>query len=332
MLKSAKLFYIFLIALLFYSNTYSQVKEKIVIKEYPSKSWIGIQIKDISSDIAEKNNLKNNNGVLITRVEKNSPAEKAGLNENDIILEFNGKEVKNSDDLINLVRKEKPGEKVKLLILRDKNKKTFTVTLEEKPKNKFFEGNFPQNFPFVFNWNKPKLGLELFELNPELGEYFQSPTKKGMLVKKVLKDSPAEKAGIKPGDVIIGIGKESVEDLHDITSALKYYNKGDKVELTIIRKGEQIKIPIEITENQTIEDSYRMYFYDDDGNNFQIDLKGLENSIKLFGPQIKTMIKKFKLNDIDEDVNKNIEIEIEKIKPELEKMKKNIIIDREVKI
>jgi len=358
MSKSAKLFFFLLIALLFQSNTYSQVKEKIVIKEYNSRSWIGIQIKDLSSDIAEKNNLKNNNGVLITGVEKNSPAEKAGLNENDIILEFNGKEVKNSDELINLIRKEKPGENVKLLILRDKNKKSFTITLEEKPKNKFFEGNFP----FVFNWNKPKLGLQLFELNPELGEYFQSPTKKGMLVKKVLKDSPAEKAGIKPGDVIIGIGKESVEDLHDITSSLKYYNKGDKVELTIIRKGEQIKIPIEITEAQTIEDSNKMYFYDGDGNNFQIDLKGLENSIKLFGPQIKTMIKKYKLNNLDDEVNKNIEIEIERIKPELEKMKeeiklklneinidelkkeiekikpeieklkKNIIVDREIKI
>ncbi|HQJ74922.1 MAG TPA: PDZ domain-containing protein [Bacteroidota bacterium] len=317
MSRSVKLFFIFLIALLFHSNLYSQVKEKITIKEYKNKSWIGIQIKDIPSDVAEKNNLKNNYGVLITKIEKNSPAEKAGLNENDIILEYNGMEIKNSDDLINLVRKEKPGQKVKLLVLRDKNKKNFTVTIEEKPKNRFFEGKFPDSFPFAFNWNRPKLGLELFELNPELGEYFQSPTKKGMLVKKVLKDSPAEKAGIKPGDVIIGIGKESVEDLHDITSALRDYKKGDKVELTIIRKGEQIKIPVEITEDQTNEDSKKMYFYDDNGNSFNIDLRGL-------GSEIKTMIEKFKLNNLDDDIHKNIEIEIEKIKPELEKMNEKI--------
>ena len=317
MSRSVKLFFILLIALLFHSNLYSQVKEKITIKEYKNKSWIGIQIKDIPSDVAEKNNLKNNYGVLITKIEKNSPAEKAGLNENDIILEYNGMEIKNSDDLINLVRKEKPGQKVKLLVLRDKNKKNFTVTIEEKPKNRFFEGKFPDSFPFAFNWNRPKLGLELFELNPELGEYFQSPTKKGMLVKKVLKDSPAEKAGIKPGDVIIGIGKESVEDLHDITSALRDYKKGDKVELTIIRKGEQIKIPVEIAEDQTNEDSKKMYFYDDNGNSFNIDLRGL-------GSEIKTMIEKFKLNNLDDDIHKNIEIEIEKIKPELEKMNEKI--------
>ena len=355
MSRSVKLFFIFLIALLFHSNLYSQVKEKITIKEYKNKSWIGIQIKDIPSDVAEKNNLKNNYGVLITKIEKNSPAEKAGLNENDIILEYNGKEIKNTEDLINLVRKEKTGQKVKLLVLRDKNKQNFTITIEEKPKKRFFEGKFPDSFPFAFNWNRPKLGLELFELNPELGEYFQSPTKKGMLVKKVLKDSPAEKAGIKPGDIIIGIGKESVEDLHDITSALRDYNKGDKVELTIIRKGEQIKIPVEIAEDQTNEDSKKMYFYDDNGNSFNIDLRGL-------GSEIKTMIEKFKLNNLDDDIHKNIEIEIkkikpeldkmneeiklklkdidldelkkeiEKIKPELEKMKKNIIIQKEIKI
>jgi len=306
-------------------------EKKVIIKKKSTGGWLGVQIQSVNTRIAEKYALKDEAGVLITKVEKESPAEKAGLKNNDVLLEYDGKILKDADGLIEQVQKSKPGDKVKLVILRDKDKKNITAVIGEKPKhmeNNFnFSQNFPKGFPFTTHMNRAKIGVELIELNPELGEYFGSPTKKGMLVKKVQKDSPGDKAGIKPGDVIVGIGKESVEDLHDITSAMKDYKKGEKAELSIIRKGAEMKIPVEIEINDSTnsDESKMMFFHDHDGNDIEINLEGLHDELKMIGPQIRTMIKKMKIEGLDNEC-KNINIELEKIKPELDKAMKEIRI------
>lgn len=324
MLRKTKILFLFIINLFIFTTLLGQVKgEKIVIKKYSGGAWIGVKISDITNNLAEKYKLKNKNGVLIEKVEDDSPADKAGLKKGDIIIEYNGKDVISTKDLIEKVNKSKPDEIVKLVIIRNDDKKTISVKLEKRPKDLAFDFNccFPDNFKFILKSNKPKLGLQLIELNPELGEYFQSPTKKGMLVKKVEKDSPADKAGIKTGDVIIGIGMESVEDLHDITSALKEYKNGDKVELTIIRKGEKIKIPVEIDQSDYEIGNSEIYLnkFDD---NFKIYMKELNNNLKTLSPKIKAMIKEFKFDNLQNPDCSDIKIEIEKIKPEIEKLKK----------
>ena len=172
------------------------------------------------------------------------------------------------------------------MVLHDKDKKTISAVLVERPKEMetsfSFKNSFPEGFPFSVNMNRAKIGVQLIELNHELGEYFGSPTKKGMLVKKVEKDSPGEKAGLKAGDVIVGIGKETVEDLHDITSALKDYKNGEKAELSIIRKGVEMKVPVDIVIDSTSHDhSKTMFFHGNDGNNFEINMEGLGEGLKI---------------------------------------------------
>jgi C-terminal processing protease CtpA/Prc len=334
MKNGKKYLVLFTLIIFVFTNVYAfQQKEekKIIIKKKGTGCWLGVQIEDIDSKLAAKYGLKTENGVIITKVEKESPAEEAGLKVNDIILEYNGKELSETNDLIDNVQKSKKGDKVKLLIIRDENKKSITATIRERPKDKenafTFNSNLQKGFPFMMHDSKPKIGVQLIELNPELGEFFGSPTKKGMLVKKVDKDSPGEKAGIKVGDVIIGIGKESVEDLHDILSALKDYKNGDTVELGVLRKGNEIKIPVEITgqDSSCCEKSNMMFFNNSDGNDIEINMEGFKEGMKMLGPQIRTMIKKFKFDSMDNDT-KNIQIEIEKMKPEIEKAAKEIRI------
>jgi len=313
------------------SFTMSQSKEerKVIIEKKESGGWLGVRIENVNAKIAEKLNLKNEEGVLITHVEKNSPAEKAGLKKDDVILKFGKNDLKDSEELVDLVGKSKSGENVAVQVIRDKEKKNISVVIGQRPKNEDklfnFSESFPKGFPFNMNVNRARIGVQLMELNPELGEYFGSPTKKGMLVKKVEKNSPAEKAGIKPGDVIIGIGKETVEDLHDITSATRDLKNGEKAELTIIRKGSEIKVPVEVEvkDNQSKDNSKVLFFHGDDGNSFEIDMQGLKEGLKMIGPHIRTMMKQFNFQGLQND-QKNINIEIEKMKPEIEKMVQEI--------
>lgn len=309
----------------------SQTKEekKVIIKKKSGGVWIGVSVKDLNSDLAEKYGVKSKEGVIVTEVEEDSPAEKAGIKKNDLVLKFGKDEVKDSEQLVELVQKYKAGDNVVVQVSRDNEKKNISVVIANRPKENMFnvfEG-FPKGFPFNMGGNRAKMGVQLIELNPELGEYFGSPTKKGMLVKKVEKDSPAEKAGVKAGDVIIGIGKESVEDLHDITTALKGFKKGDKAEVTVIRKGAEMKIQVEVDVKDTEEKEHSnmIFFHGDNGNSFEFDMQGLKEGLKIIGPRIKTMMKNFKWDDMDKE-NKKIKIEIEKMKPELEKMTKEIKI------
>ncbi len=322
---------VLLLVFVFAGFATSQTKEekKVIIKKKSGGVWIGVRVEDLNSDLAEKYGVKSKEGVIVTGVEKNSPAEKAGIKKNDIVLKFGKDDVKDSEQLVEMVQKYKAGDNAVVQVSRDNEKKSISVVIADRPKENMFnvfEG-FPKGFPFNMGGNRAKMGVQLIELNPELGEYFGSPTKKGMLVKKVEKDSPAEKAGVKAGDVIIGIGKESVEDLHDITSALKGFKKGDKAEVTVIRKGAEMKIQVEVDvkETEEKEHSNMIFFHGDNGNSFEFDMQELKEGLKIIGPRIKTMMKNFKWDDMDKE-NKKIKIEIEKMKPELEKMTKEIKI------
>jgi membrane-associated protease RseP (regulator of RpoE activity) len=147
-----------------------------------------------------------------------------------------------------------------------------------------------------------------------------------MLVKKVEKDSPGDKAGIKAGDVIVGIGKETVEDLHDITSALTDFKQGDKAELSIIRKGTEMKIPVEIIIDSTCcGDMKNIFFRGGDCGDIEINMKELGEGLKMIRPYIHSMMKNFKIKGLENDCQ-HIQIEMEKMRPEIEKMAKEIQI------
>ena len=104
-------------------------------------------------------------------------------------------------------------------------------------------------------------GMELMELNKQLGAYFEAPNGKGILVKEVEKESNAEKAGIKAGDVITKIGTEDVEDIDDFHDALEDVDEGEKVSVDILRKGKKSTVSLEIS-----EENYSIWHWD--GDNF----------------------------------------------------------------
>jgi serine protease Do len=207
-------------------------------------------MQDVSKDLAEAFDLKTTKGVLVSSVEHDSPAEKAGLEPRDIILKYDGKDVLDSQDLTDLVSDSKVGDKVDILVNRDGSNKTVTVEVGERREPNYSGDSDLRAAPYAFqnNYRRTGIGVSLQSLTGDLGDYFGVPEGKGALITEVLKDSPAEKAGLKAGDVIVAIDGEDVEGPGDVSSIVRDKNRGDKVELSIMRDRKPEKMALEVDE------------------------------------------------------------------------------------
>ncbi|ADY73195.1 protease Do [Desulfurobacterium thermolithotrophum DSM 11699] len=197
------------------------------------RGWLGVYIEDLSPEIAKKFGVKK--GVLVTKVVKDSPAEKGGLRSGDIIVEFNGKPVKNVSDLQLKVINTKPGEKVKVKIIRDGQKKVLTIKIGEMPGSK----------QVAMENLLSKYGFSVQKLTPELKKRIGIPKwiKDGLIVTTVKPGSPADDAGLKEGDVIVKAGTtprsmEIMRSVDDLLSIIKKAN-GSGVLLKVVR-GENV--------------------------------------------------------------------------------------------
>ncbi len=233
------------------SQARKEVRVKIV---HEGGAWLGVTLRDLTADLAKEKDVKTESGALVTSVVEDSPAEKAGIQEDDIIVGFRGKTIGDSDDLVKAVQEGKKGETVDVVVMRKDAKKTLQATLEEgsgTPRTFAFRAPAAPLIPhFTVNIGREAYGLRLSTLNRQLGEYFGAPNNHGVLVQEVIRRSAAEKAGFKAGDVIVKIGSETIENVHDVRSALEGYKKGDKAQFDILRKGERKTIALDITSEQ----------------------------------------------------------------------------------
>ncbi len=203
----------------------------------PSSSFIGVGLADIDDERARALKLHGDvHGVEITRIEPDSPAAKAGLKTGDVVLEYNGQRVEGIEQFVRFVHETPPGRHVSLVISRDGA--TQTVSLVTAPSKQFrvMTGEFNMPHFEVPNVNIPNftmpdvphiytgirsgtLGVEVESLTSGLSQYFG--VKNGVLVRAVIKDSPAEKAGIHAGDVITKVNGQEVKSPSDVTAALR---------------------------------------------------------------------------------------------------------------
>ncbi len=159
------------------------------------RGWLGVYIEDVSSDVASKFGIKS--GVVVTKVMKGSPADKAGLRSGDIIVSYNGEPLKGVSDLQLKVTNTKPGEKVQFGIIRDGKRKTLIAKIGQMPHDK------------VAISALSTFGLSVQKLTPELKNKFGVPKNiTGLVVTDVKPGSLADDAGLKVGDIIISAGTE----------------------------------------------------------------------------------------------------------------------------
>jgi len=225
--------------------------------------WLGVSIQDITSKLAKKKNLKNEDGVYVNDVLDDSPADSAGMKEGDVIVEFDGKAIDDAGDLLRAVHKTKPGTKAAIVIIRDNDKKSLTISVG-KPRHNSHASGFafaPPMPPHATLFGSARRwGLQLSELNEQLGEYFGAPNGRGLLVEQVEKKSAGAKAGFKAGDVITKINKNSIEDMRDLSEALEDAQEGDKVSVEVLRKGSNTTLTVEIEDSDDPPSSFNFHF------------------------------------------------------------------------
>ena len=215
--------------------------------EEAKQGYLGVSIERLPN--VEKEELEVSHGVRVTAVVEKSAAEKAGIQEGDIIQYFNDEKIRVPSDLVEEVRAVQPDKQVKVRLVRDGKKMELRVRLgEHRPKDFWFSPKVRKAKPFVWMGRGGYLGVSLQALDEDLASYFGVEPDSGALVLSVEKETPAAEAGIKSGDVIVRINDEPVSDPADVSKAISEKKKGDKVELNLIRHGKKKTVTAELDE------------------------------------------------------------------------------------
>ncbi|MBU0508593.1 PDZ domain-containing protein [bacterium] len=277
-----------------------------VAGEKEAKAFLGIVPAEVTSDIATDYGLKGpGSGVLVTDVTSKSPAEKIGLRENDIIVRINKAGVTGPAELRVQLAKYKPGDMIDLVYLRGGKEKTEKVELADKStcyddisetygamkkvakseakakaKAKAKSMAMIPGYP-LWAWSQVSgekgafAGIVTQSLSEGLSKYFE--VEKGVLISEVVKDSPAEKAGLKAGDVITKIGDMETEDEGDVRKAIRKHEVGDEVDFFIRRDKLPRTIKVKLGEQDLgsiLPGSIRI-FCDENGKDLTINLEDL---------------------------------------------------------
>ena len=224
----------------------------------PGGSWLGVGIGDITADRAKELNMKEETGVEINSVMRGSPAEAAGLQKKDVILEYQGTRIEGAMQLTRMVRETPPGRTVTLKTLRDGEVRTVKVRVtghdEEEHPGMFHkrieippievpEIDLP-DIPFIGSApSSSRLGVSVENLGEQLGQYFGVKDGEGVLVRSVKKGSPADGAGLRAGDVIVKVDGEKVTDAADLRSALRGH-RGQSFPLSIVRDRREQSVQV----------------------------------------------------------------------------------------
>src|SRR5580765_6753756 len=231
-------------------------------------SWLGVESQEVTSGKAKELKLPAERGVLLGRIVPDSPAAKAGLKDNDVITEINGQRVEGEAQFRRMIHEIPAGRAAQFTVWRDGKAQSINVTLgkSEERGNMWFK-TAPRAFSFQLpkveipewepmpgmDWNDgvlagahPRLGIDAEDLSGQFGTYFGAPDGEGVLVREVNSGSPAEKAGVKSGDVITALNGERIRSLGDLREKLAAKREDKTVKLGVLRNKSEMTITVEL--------------------------------------------------------------------------------------
>jgi serine protease Do len=238
------------------------------------RSYLGVDIRDVTTDRMSALKLKEERGVEITMVDGDAPAAKAGLREHDVILEFNGTAVESEEQLRRLIREVAPGRTVTLGISRDGNAMKISVQLADHsavvavprvviPAVRIPDIHNGMDLPFELQAYSSALGVQTENLTRQLGDYFGVKDGEGVLVRSVEKGSAGDKAGLKAGDVIVRADNEKLTDRSDLGHILRNHHTGGKMTLVVMRDKHEQTIMVTLPDRGS-RDSSMLWLDTDD--------------------------------------------------------------------
>ena len=251
---------------------------RMLILRKSTTSYLGIGVAEIDAERAKALHLKEVRGVEVKSVDPDSPAAKAGLQVSDVVLEYNGERIEGTEQFVRLVHETPADRQVKLVVWRNGANKTLTATIGHRLEHFTLRGDDGGDFtieippvppmPNMPNMpNMPEipkmpeipeipampemgylrnglLGIEGESLGSQLATFFG--VQEGVLVRAVVQGSPAEKAGMKAGDVIVKIDGETVSNTREIRSLMRGARRKDTVPVVIVRDKKQMTLNVAV--------------------------------------------------------------------------------------
>ena len=242
-------------------------RSRVAVGERGFGASIGVSVRDLQNDEASRAKVSGG-GVYVEDVREDGPAARAGIRSGDIVIEFDGERIRSAVHFTRLVRETVPGRAVKVTVTRDGNRQTLDVTPDEAryrfpplpdvsreierglrnlPRDFSFDFDF-EGFPDGFYVTRGRLGATLMPITDQLADYFG--VKEGLLVTAVSADTPASRAGLKAGDVLVAVNGTNAERASDVGRALRDVPGGGKVELRVMRDRKELTLNTTLPERE----------------------------------------------------------------------------------
>ncbi len=217
-------------------NLAKSILPELIQKGKVTRGWLGVTIQPITPEIAESLGLEKDRGALVADVAKDSPAAQSGIRVGDVIVEYNGKDIKTSSDLPLLVAQTPVGSTAKLTVLRDKKQVPMTVKIAQL-KDAEVVATAPQ---------KNQLGLAVQNITPEMAESLGADKPAGVVVTSVQPGSVAAEAGIRRGDVILEINRTTVGNTNDFQKLAAQAKPGENILFLMRRGGNNLFVALQV--------------------------------------------------------------------------------------
>ena len=193
------------------------------------RGWLGVEIQEVTPDLAQSFNLPKAEGALVANVEKEGPALKAGIQRGDIIVKFNNLPVQDEHQLPELVAQTPIGDTVPVEVIRNGKHLTIQVKVAELKEEQLASAKSEEPGS---SW-----GLQVQSITPEIANQLNLNSSKGVVVRGVTPDSPAADAGIQQGDVVLEVNHAKVNTVDDFLSAAKQAKKNKSSALLLVQRG-----------------------------------------------------------------------------------------------
>jgi serine protease Do len=223
-------------------------------------SYLGVSLGEIDADRASALKLSEERGVEVKEVQQGSPAEAAGIKAGDVILTYNGENVLGAQQFMRLVQETPQGRKVRIQLWRDGRTQNVTATIGGRParvlepSTPFVGIDMPRVRVFspldvpspLLLWKNMGMGIEYEPVDSQLAQYFGVTN--GVLVRSVEKGSPADRAGLKAGDVIFAVGHRNLTTARDFTASLR--QPGASVSISLMRDRRKLDVTVALPAEQ----------------------------------------------------------------------------------
>jgi serine protease Do len=213
-----------------------------------TRGYIGVEAQEISPTTAQAMHLKQTDGALLAGIQPGSPASEAGLQPGDVVEAVNGTKVSNPRDLAVNVAGIQPGQEAHLTVVHDGQTKDMTLKVGTLPNEQTASNDTQEN-----GEHHARLGLALAPLSPDVRSQLEVPDgTKGAVVQGVQPGSPAEAAGLQPGDVIVGVGTHTVDSPAEAVKAMRTAMKGNDhaLALRVIRNGQPVFVGVNLDQSK----------------------------------------------------------------------------------